>query len=49
MLLILWYAGIPILIFLAGLQKVDGSIYEAASIDGASPWDRFLEDHVTFD
>jgi ABC-type sugar transport system permease subunit len=41
MLLVLWYAGIPILIFLAGLQKVDGSIYEAASIDGASPWDRF--------
>ncbi len=41
MLLILWYAGIPILIFLAGLQKIDSSIYEAASIDGASPWDRF--------
>lgn len=41
MLQILWYAGIPILIFLAGLQKVDTSIYEAASIDGASPWDRF--------
>ncbi|NCU32691.1 MAG: sugar ABC transporter permease [Candidatus Moranbacteria bacterium] len=41
MLLILWYAGIPILIFLAGLQKIDLSIYEAASIDGASPWDRF--------
>lgn len=41
MLLVLWYAGIPILIFLAGLQKIDGSIYEAASIDGASPWDRF--------
>ena len=41
MLLILWYAGIPILIFLAGLQKIDISIYEAASIDGASPWDRF--------
>jgi ABC-type sugar transport system permease subunit len=41
MLLILWYAGIPILIFLAGLQKVDIAIYEAASIDGASPWDRF--------
>ncbi|MCD4826334.1 MAG: sugar ABC transporter permease [Acholeplasmataceae bacterium] len=41
MLLILWYAGIPILIFLAGLQKIDPSIYEAASIDGASPWDRF--------
>ena len=41
MLLILWYAGIPILIFLAGLQKIDTAIYEAASIDGASPWDRF--------
>ena len=41
MLLILWYAGIPILIFLAGLQKIDNSIYEAAAIDGASPWDRF--------
>ena len=41
MLLILWYAGIPILIFLAGLQKIDISIYEAAAIDGASPWDRF--------
>lgn len=41
LLLILWYAGVPILIFLAGLQKIDSSIYEAASIDGASPWDRF--------
>ena len=41
MLLILWYAGIPVLIFLAGLQKVDHAIYEAASVDGASPWDTF--------
>jgi len=41
MLQILWFAGIPILVFLAGLQKVDTSIYEAAAIDGASPWDRF--------
>jgi len=41
MLLILWYAGIPILVFLAGLQKVDPALYEAASIDGASAWDRF--------
>jgi ABC-type sugar transport system permease subunit len=41
LLLVLWYAGIPILIFLAGLQKIDQSIYEAADIDGASPWDRF--------
>ncbi len=41
LLLILWYAGIPILIFLAGLQKIDRSIYEAAAIDGASAWDSF--------
>jgi len=41
MLLILWYAGIPILIFLAGLQKIDPSLYEAAAMDGASPWMRF--------
>lgn len=41
LLLILWYAGVPILIFLAGLQKTDQSIYEAASIDGAGPWERF--------
>lgn len=41
LLLVLWYAGVPILIFLAGLQKIDGAVYEAASIDGASPWDRF--------
>ncbi|MBN3490398.1 sugar ABC transporter permease [Acholeplasma equirhinis] len=41
LLLVLWYAGIPILIFLAALQKIDKSIYEASSIDGASPWDNF--------
>ncbi len=41
LLLILWYAGVPILIFLAALQKTDRSIYEAASIDGASTWDTF--------
>ena len=41
LLLVLWYAGVPILVFLAGLQKIDKSIYEAASIDGASPWDTF--------
>jgi ABC-type sugar transport system permease subunit len=41
MLIILWYAGIPILVYLAGLQKIDPSLYEAASMDGASPWMRF--------
>jgi|GEM_PF-169650 len=40
-LFVLWFAGIQILIFLAGLQKIDQSIYEAAMIDGASPWEAF--------
>jgi len=38
LLLILWYSGVPILIFLAGLQKIDISMYEAAYIDRASSW-----------
>jgi ABC-type sugar transport system permease subunit len=41
LILILWYSGVQILIFLAGLQKMDSSVYEAAAIDGASPWEAF--------
>jgi ABC-type sugar transport system permease subunit len=40
-ILILWLSGVQTLIFLAGLQKNDKAIYEAASIDGASLWDSF--------
>lgn len=40
-IVILWFSGVQILIFLSGLQKVDSNIYEAASIDGASSWERF--------
>ena len=40
-IMVLWFSGVQILIFLAGLQKVDQSIYEAARIDGASPWEIF--------
>ncbi|MFP4479106.1 MAG: carbohydrate ABC transporter permease, partial [Candidatus Izemoplasmatales bacterium] len=40
-LYVLWFAGIQILLFLAGLQKIDKSIYEASMIDGASPWESF--------
>lgn len=38
---ILWFSGVQMLIFLAGLQKLDSSMYEAASIDGASRWESF--------
>lgn len=38
---ILWYSGVQMLIILAGLQKIGDPIYEAASIDGASSWQKF--------
>ncbi|MDF2586490.1 MAG: hypothetical protein K0S41_331 [Anaerocolumna sp.] len=41
LILILWYSGVPILIFFAGLQKIDIALYEASSIDGASSWISF--------
>jgi len=44
--LILWLSGVQILIFLAGLSKVDKSIYEAAKVDGASGWECFWK--ITF-
>ena len=41
LILVLWYTGIPILIFLAGLQRLNKQVYEADSIDGASKWQSF--------
>ncbi len=38
-------AGFNTVLFLAGLQGVPQEYYEAAQIDGASRWDRFL--HIT--
>lgn len=40
-ILILWFSGVQILIYLSSLQKIDKSVYEAASIDGASSWEAF--------
>ncbi|HBG33336.1 MAG: ABC transporter permease [Tenericutes bacterium GWC2_39_45] len=40
-IIIFWFSGVQILIFLAGLQKVDRQIYEAARVDGAGPWESF--------
>ena len=39
--MILWFSGVQILTILTSLQKINGSLYEAASIDGASGWQVF--------
>jgi ABC-type sugar transport system permease subunit len=39
-------SGIQILIFLAGLQTINPSIFEAASIEGATGWENFWK--ITF-
>ena len=41
-LMSLWGAGGAMLIFLAALQNVPESLYEAADIDGAGRWRKFL-------
>ncbi|MBO7353811.1 MAG: sugar ABC transporter permease [Lachnospiraceae bacterium] len=35
---ILWFTGIPIVLFINGLQKINPSLYEAAKIDSANSW-----------
>ena len=42
---VLWRSGVQILLFLSGLQSISPSLYEAAEIDGANSFQRFL--HIT--
>jgi ABC-type sugar transport system permease subunit len=42
----LWKTGIPILLFIAGLQGISESLYESAKCDGATPWEMFWK--ITF-
>ncbi len=35
---ILWFTGIPIVLFINGLQKINPSLFEAAKIDSANNW-----------
>ncbi len=35
-------AGFQMMLFVAGLQQIPGELYEAASIDGANGWQKFL-------
>ena len=36
-----WSLGLPMLLFLAGLQQIPEEMYEAAALDGASRWTTF--------
>ena len=40
-----WTVGFNMVLFLAGLQDIDGSLYEAAELDGAGIWAQFW--HIT--
>lgn len=44
-LMSMWLVGAQMVIFLAGLQSVPKELMDAAQIDGASVWQRFL--HIT--
>ncbi|WP_033279760.1 carbohydrate ABC transporter permease [Streptomyces sp. NRRL F-525] len=41
-LLSAWQFGAPMVIFLAGLQQIPVDLYEAAALDGAGRWRRFV-------
>ena len=36
--MVLWFTGIPIILFINGLQKINTSMLEAAKIDSATSW-----------
>jgi multiple sugar transport system permease protein len=36
-----WSFGLPMMLFLAGLQQIPEDVYEAAALDGASKWTTF--------
>ena len=38
---VLWSTGVPILLFLSGLQSISDALYESADIDGATEWEKF--------
>ena len=44
--IILWFSGVQVIIFLAAYQTVPRTTYEAAQIDGATPWESFWK--ITF-
>ncbi|WP_306209868.1 carbohydrate ABC transporter permease [Actinoplanes sp. RD1] len=46
MFVMVWFQlGYPVVMFMAGLQRIDPELYEAADLDGAGWWARFR--HIT--
>jgi len=41
--LLMWQFGSPMIIFLAGLRQIPSELYDAAAVDGAGRWRRFLK------
>ncbi len=37
----IWTCGIPIVLFLAGLQSIPAALYEASKVEGATKWEEF--------
>ena len=47
MIVVIWNGlGYDMVLFLAGLKNIPTEIYEAAKVDGVSPWQNFW--HITF-
>lgn len=40
---LLWKTGVQIVIFLAGMQGISHSLYEASNIEGATKWESFFK------
>lgn len=38
---LVWKSGIQIVLFIAGLQSIPKSLYEASTVEGASKWEEF--------
>ena len=37
----IWTCGIPVVLFLAGLQQIPPQLYEASRVEGATAWEEF--------
>lgn len=37
----LWTCGIPVILFIAGLQTIPAQLYEASKVEGATKWEEF--------